>query len=342
MKNEKKSDTEAGKIPIKSIMVVESELKQDPYRVFNVAFALMTIIPFLIFFYLLATEFFGMDIFVGKTGLILTITLVIAVLGYYTGYLIINNMLDKVMFYAAEVRKSDELKTLFVASVSHEVRNPLAILRTNIFTISAGMAGDVNEEQKGILNTCYDTIKRISRLVDDLLNLYKIESGMVKADIAECDPDSLMKALAKENAVILEKKKIELITEISEDAKTILCDRDKILQVMHNFLSNAVKYVPEGSGRITMRIFRTAEGIKIECEDNGTGIPEDKVNKIFDKFERLGSKKEGIGLGLAISRNIIELHKGKIWAESRLGKWTKIIALLPFDPRKEKEKNNGK
>jgi len=247
-----------------------------------------------------------------------------------------------VMYFASEIRKSDELKTLFVASVSHEVRNPLAILRTNLFTMGEGLAGEVTEEQKSILDICYSTIKRISRLVDDLLNLYRIESGLITAEIKESDPEEMLGELAKESEVMLQKKKTKLITEVGSDVGTILCDKDKILQVMHNFLSNAIKYVPEETGRIKVGIYRVPEGVRVECEDNGEGIPADKVNKIFDKFERLGSKKEGIGLGLAISRNIVDLHKGKIWAESQIGKGTKIIALLPCNPEQEKEKENGK
>ncbi|MBU1784635.1 MAG: HAMP domain-containing histidine kinase, partial [Candidatus Omnitrophica bacterium] len=269
----------------------------------------------------------------GKVGGVLLIALGIAMLGYYVGYRRITRILDKIISYAVQVKKSNELKTLFVSSVSHEIRNPLAILRTNLFTIGEGQAGEVTGEQKKILETCYNTTKRISRLADDLLNLYKIESGMITADIKEHDTADMINNLVRENEILLDKNGIKLSTNIEKDVRTIRCDEDKILQVMNNLLNNAIKYTPE-NGRINFRVIKDAAGVKIECEDNGAGIPEDKIGKIFDKFERLGSKKEGIGLGLAISKNIVELHGGKIWAESQLGKGTKLTVLLPFDPKK--------
>ncbi len=325
----------------RNVLLKEHEMHEDPYRLFNIAFSLMTVIPFLIFFYLLVTELFGIEILTGKVGGILTITLGIAILGYYVGYRVITRILDKVIYYALQVKKSDELKTLFVSSVSHEVRNPLAILRTNLFTIDEGLAGEVTGEQKKILDVCYTTIKRISRLVDDLLNLYKIESGMVIAEIKEHNAVSMLENLVRENEILLNEKGIKLATNVGNDVQIIRCDEDKIVQVMNNLLSNAIKYTPE-NGKINFRIIKDTDGVKIECEDNGKGIPEGKVGKIFDKFERLGSKKEGIGLGLAISKNIVELHGGQIWAESQLGKGTKLTVLLPFYPKQEKETRDGR
>ena len=325
----------------RNLLLVEHELQENPYRGFNVAFALMTVIPFLIFFYLLVTEFFGIEILTGKVGGILSISLAVAILGYYLGYRIITRILDRIIYYALQVKKSDELKTLFVSAVSHEVRNPLTILRTNLFTIDKGLAGEVTKEQKKILDTCYSTIKRISRLAEDLLDLYKIEAGMVTAEIEEYDVVVMVENLVRENEVLLNKKSIKIATSVDKDVRKIRCDEGKILQVMNNLLSNAIKYTAE-KGAISFRVVKEATGVRIECEDNGVGMPQNKVGKIFDKFERLGSKKEGIGLGLAISKNIVELHGGKIWAESQLGKGSKLIVVLPFDPKKEKETEDGR
>jgi len=293
----------------------------------------MSIIPFLVFFYLLVSEFFGIEILAGRIGGILIITLEIALLGYCLGYRIVKNTIDRIIYLAERARINDEQKTTFVASVSHELRNPLAILRTNIFNLSSGLVGEIDGEQKEILDICYGTLRRIGKLVGGLLDLYKIETGMVDLEIKKYTPAGMIDTLVRENEVVLAEKGINISREIEDPTLSIWCDRDKIIQVLNNLLSNAVKYTAE-NGFIVFRLIKQEDGVRIECEDNGKGIPPDKLEKIFEKFERLGSKKEGVGLGLSIARNIIELHKGRLWAESEKGKGCKFIFALPFDPRK--------
>ncbi|MGD2279201.1 MAG: HAMP domain-containing sensor histidine kinase, partial [Candidatus Omnitrophota bacterium] len=126
-----------------------------------------------------------------------------------------------------------------------------------------------------------------------------------------------------------ERKKIKLTKDIGKDKGLVAkFDEEKIVQVVNNILSNAIKFSPENS-RVDVKAFTTDGFLRFECTDGGENIPADKLAKIFDKFERLDTDKKGSGLGLAIAKDIVELHKGKIWAESLKGKGNRFIFVLP-------------
>ena len=162
---------ETDKIDYKLIL---QELKENPYKKLNVAFSLMVIVPFLVFFYLLTSRLFTMNILIGNTGFILVVSLFISLCGFYIAYSILKNIFNKILFYAAHAKHSDQLKSTFVATVSHELKNPLASIKINIYNIFAGFIGQVSEEQKKVLGLCQSTIERMVRLVNGLLDLHKI------------------------------------------------------------------------------------------------------------------------------------------------------------------------
>lgn len=253
-----------------SYKLLLQELKEDPYRKFNFAFSLMVIIPFLVFLYLLANRLFTPDIFAGNVWVILFISFFISLCGFYVGFSILRNIFNKIVSYAVQAKHSDQLKSTFVATVSHELKNPLSSTKTNIYNIFAGFIGEINDEQKKVLELCQSIIERMVHLINDLLDLHKIEAGMV-------------------------------------DVKR---------------------------GVVTLRIYPQDSFARIECIDTGPGIASDKIDRLFNKFERLDITKEGTGLGLAITKDIVEMHKGRIHAESQVGKGTKFTIVLPRDLRK--------
>jgi two-component system sensor histidine kinase VicK len=132
--------------------------------------------------------------------------------------------------------------------------------------------------------------------------------------------------------VMLSKKRIKLLKGIVDKELSIWADEDKIMRVVNNLLSNAIKYTPEG-GEVSLKIYPADGFVRLECTDSGPGIPPDKLDKVFNKFERLDLSKEGTGLGLSITKDIVEMHKGKIWAESQSGAGTKFVVILPQDLR---------
>jgi len=316
-----------------SLMI--QELDGNPHRKFNTAFALMSIIPFLVFLYLLVGRLFTLDILSGNIGFIVAIAAFISVCGFCIGYSIINRILNKVIFYAAQAKHSDQLKSTFVANVSHELKNPLSVIEVNVFNLIKGLAGKVTENQKKVLDLCRDVVSRMVNLINSLLDLHKIEAGMAEGKRELCNFIQILDEQVKEFNAIFSKKHIKLEKEISSTDLALWGDREKIGRIINNLLGNAVKYTPDG-GAVNLKVLPDNNLLRIECANDGPSIPAEKLAKIFDKFERANLSEEGSGLGLAITKDIVEFHKGKIWVEDWVGKGSKFIVLLPRDLRRGK------
>jgi len=312
---------------------VLQELKENPYRKFNIAFALMTVIPFLAFFYLLVNTSSAFDALVGQAGGILSICIFIAVCGFGIGYIVINNMLKRLIVYAARLKKSDQLKSTVIAYVSHELKNPITIIKTNCSTLLEGLLGQLSENQQKLLALCSKITDRMTWLINDLLDMHKIEAGMVEMERERCDFLKLLESQINEFGPLVSKKGVRLVTELLDAELMIWADGGKLTQVVNNLLSNAIKNTPEGKS-VTVKAYPTEQFIRFEVADKGPGIPPDKLEKIFDKFERLDHSQEGTGLGLAITKDIVELHKGRIWVESLQGSGSTFVVVLPRDLRR--------
>ena len=310
------------------------ELKEDPLRKFRAAFVLMSLIPFLVFFYLILEKYLSFSIFAGRMGLIVFLTIVISILGFTLGYKILSGLLNRLMLYAARLKESDQLKSALVANVSHEVRTPLTIVKLGLANLTDGIVGKISEMQKNVIQGCQETVDRLIRMVNQLLDLSKIEAGKFMMKRSLLDMNSLIENELSNFSSLLKEKKLQLRKQIPTDSLKIWADRDKITQVFINLFDNAVKYTP-GSSRITVRLVDVNSDVRIEVEDTGKGIPADKLNKIFDKFERVAQGKVlGTGLGLPIAKDIVQMHHGRIWVESELKKGSKFVVLLPKDLRK--------
>lgn len=214
----------------------------------------------------------------------------------------------------------DQMKSEFISVVSHEIRTPLTSLRGSLGLLQGGVAGDINPEGAQLLDIAVNNSERLIRLINDILDLEKIESGtmelrMARVSVGEIVTRSLeeMQGLASENGVTIEQ---------DVEAADVMADGDTIVQVLTNLLSNAIKFSDVGK---TVLVTARKEGgrVKVSVKDHGRGIPSDMVGSIFDKFKQVDSsdsrEKGGTGLGLAISRAIVEQHDGKIWAESEIG-----------------------
>ncbi len=316
------------------VKLVLQELKENPFYKFNLAFSLMSVIPFLVFFYLLVSQLSSLNVLEGHVGLVLSLALFIAACGFIVGYGVLRSILSRVIFYAAQAKHSDQLKSVFVATVSHELKNPLTIIKTGISNIKNGLAGQINQAQEDILSTCQRIVERINRLINDLLDLHKIEAGMFEIKRKLCNLESILVKQIDEFESMLTKKRIKLRKESPDKDLSLWGDEDKLMQVINNLLSNAIKYTPD-NGNIDLKIYPCDGLVRIELVNTGDIIPQDKLDKIFDKFNRLDYSQEGTGLGLAITKDIVEMHKGKIWAESNPGVGNKFVVVLPCDLRKQ-------
>jgi len=228
-----------------------------------------------------------------------------------------------------KLKEIDRMKSDFVSNVAHEFRTPLTIIKGNVDMVVKGRIGDVTSEQKEMLDGAMNVANRLARLVNDLLDISRIESGKTKLKKERLNINKII----EENIIAFDRmikdKKQGLKKELAKDVPEIDADIDKITQVFVNLLSNAVKYSPEG-GAITVKTVNLEKEIMIEVSDTGEGMAQENIDKVFDKVTRVtAEKKEGTGLGLPIAKDIVVLHKGRIWVKSELGKGSQFYFALP-------------
>jgi signal transduction histidine kinase len=228
----------------------------------------------------------------------------------------------------SQLMELDRMKSDFVANVVHELRTPLTIIKGNLDNIDSGFAGDVQPKQKEIMSDVFKVINRLSRLINDLLDLSKIESGKMELNKEDLDIVTLADEVVKSFETLALSKHIAIVKEFPAQALHVNADRDKLTQVFVNLMANAIKFTDKGN--VVIRITGMEGEAQVEIQDTGPGIPEDQVDKIFDKFVRVvAEKKEGTGLGLPIAKDIIVLHKGRIRVESESGKGSRFIFVMP-------------
>ena len=228
-----------------------------------------------------------------------------------------------------KLQRLDKIKSDFVANVAHEFRTPLTIIKGNVDLVNKGGLGSVAPAQKELLDGAINIVNRLSRLVNDLLDISKIESGKM---VLKKEPVN-MNDIIEENLKIFDKlikdKKQRLQKDLAGDLPKINADLDKITQVFINLLSNAIKYTPE-SGGVAVKTVNLETEIMVEITDTGEGVAPEDMDKIFDKFTRVtAEKKEGTGLGLPIAKDIVVLHNGRMWVKSELGKGSQFYFTLP-------------
>lgn len=233
-----------------------------------------------------------------------------------------------------ERRALDRMKDEFVSTVSHELRTPLTSMRASLGLIASGALNNRPEKQKQMLSIAIGNTDRLSNLVNDILELERIGSGKAELQCASIDVDKLMHRAADLLSAMAAKTGIHFAFE----AQGVMAwaDADRILQTLTNLISNAIKFSPDG-GRILLRaVTLSADEAQLEVHDSGRGIPADKLEHIFGRFQQVDASDSrvmgGTGLGLAICRSIVAQHGGRIWAESMAGAGASFFFTLPTRP----------
>ena len=230
---------------------------------------------------------------------------------------------------------ANQHKSDFLANMSHELRTPLNAIIGFSEVLLEKMFGEVNEKQLDYLQDIHSSGKHLLSLINDILDLSKIEAGRMDLDIAEFDLRS-----ALQNAMTLVKERaqrhgIELNLEADEAIGAFRADERKFKQIMLNLLSNAVKFTPEG-GKIGVRARPVGNAVEIAVTDTGVGIAPEDQKIVFDEFKQVGrdytKKAEGTGLGLALTKRFVELHGGSIRLESTPGKGSTFTVTIPTPP----------
>lgn len=230
-----------------------------------------------------------------------------------------------------ELKAFDQLKDDFVYTVSHEFRLPLTIIQESIRQISEGMFGEINEKQMKYFNMSLRNIDRLKTLIDNMLDISKIEQGKLVIHETKFDIKDIITEVISDFSQKVEGKGLIIRHKLPAQTLEVIADRDKITQVFVNLIGNACKFTEKGS----IEVSTWTNGNHIECgvEDTGPGIAPKDLPLMFSKFHQIGRWEgkvdKGTGLGLVISKNIIELHGGRIYVESTLGQGSRFIFSLP-------------
>jgi len=231
-----------------------------------------------------------------------------------------------------KIKEIANMKSEFISNVSHELRTPMTAMKEGIDLVLDGLAGDINEEQKELLGIAKKNVDRLTRLINDVLDFQKLESGKMKFNLEANDVNQIVNDVYKIMVFPAKNVDLDFLLELDQNLPKVKFDSDKITQVLTNLVNNAMKFTEKGN--ITIKTSKTKDAVQVSVSDTGYGIKKEDLPKVFDGFEQLSSggqrKTGGTGLGLTISKEIVEQHGGKIWVESELGKGSKFMFTLPL------------
>jgi signal transduction histidine kinase len=230
------------------------------------------------------------------------------------------------------LKKMDKMKSEFVSMVSHEIRSPMNSVLMQIQVILDGLAGELTEKQRDILTRAHLKIENLAHMTTELLDLAKIESGLITLEREPVAMADLIRDQAAFHLPMAASASIEMVVDIPETLPFVLANRRNMDEVLSNLITNAIKYSP-GGGQITVSAFPVNGYLCIRVKDTGLGISEEDQGRIFQRFFRVKDEKtrfiNGTGLGLAIVKSILESHQGRIKLESRQGEGSTFSIFLP-------------
>jgi signal transduction histidine kinase len=240
-----------------------------------------------------------------------------------------------------KIKKAMEIKSQFVSTVSHELRTPLTALKEGIRLVVQEKTGQLNDEQKEFLNLAKRNVDRLARLINNVMDFQKLEADRMNFDFYENDINEVVKDAYDTMAPAAKSMGLDLQLKLEDNLPKVKIDRDRITQVMTNMVNNAIKFTEKGGITLTTR--RRENVIQVSVSDTGCGIRKEDLPRVFHEFEQLGQGGDrqtgGAGLGLAISKTIIEQHRGKICAESEYAKGATFHFVLPIKERRSKKRD---
>jgi signal transduction histidine kinase len=243
-------------------------------------------------------------------------------------------MNDELRRLYGELEAASRHKSEFLANMSHELRTPLNAIIGFSQVLRERMFGDVNAKQEEYLDDILSSGNHLLSLINDVLDLSKVEAGQVELEIA---PFSLREALERGVVMVREratKEGVQVELASVDGVDIVTGDERRIRQVIFNLLSNAVKFTPAG-GSVGVRAARVAGEVRVSVADMGPGLAVEDHERIFEEFQQTEAgieQREGTGLGLALSKRLVELHGGRIWVDSQLGKGSTFVFTLPARP----------
>jgi len=229
----------------------------------------------------------------------------------------------------AQLAELDRLKSDFISIASHELRTPLAL----ILGYASFLRDEADEAAGEQLDAVLQAAMQLRGLIEDMVNLSHLEAGSAELNPAEFTIQDLIHACLEAQQQFAVTKSLEIIQSMPETAMRVRADREKIRIVLNNLINNAIKFTPAG-GRIQLAVRPQTGMVAVSVVDTGIGIPENELSRVFDRFYQVEShltrREEGMGLGLCIARGMVELHGGRIWAESVPGRGSRFTFTLPI------------
>lgn len=243
---------------------------------------------------------------------------------------------EKVEKYSKELEDALRTKSDFTSMVSHELRTPLTAIKEGISLVADGTTGKLNKDQKEFLDIAKRNVDRLTRLINDVLDLQRLEAGMPFFNLVPNDINDVVNEVCNMMVTMVKDKALTLELKLDRKLPPVTFDKDKIIQVLMNLINNALKFTEKGG--ITVTTHRDGNAVMVSVRDTGPGIRPADIPRLFRRFEQLDTGTErkpgGTGLGLAISKEIIEMHGGKIWVESAFGEATTFSFNLPIIERR--------
>jgi signal transduction histidine kinase len=232
----------------------------------------------------------------------------------------------------SQLQELDRMKDAFLSMVTHELRTPLTVIAGTTEMFDSGIYGELTVRQSEMIRQIALQAHRLRQLVNDLLDLSKMEAGMIGLRREMLDPHSLVSATIEQLATVAAQSGVILRNQVSHNLPEVNCDGQRIEQVLANLVSNAIKFTAAG-GQVAISSEVEPGHIRFIVADTGHGIPAEALPRVFDKFFQVQSSTEsgakGTGLGLAIVKHIVELHGGEVKAESEAGKGSRFSFTLP-------------
>jgi signal transduction histidine kinase len=244
----------------------------------------------------------------------------------------VNSTSDELQRVHRELESASRHKSDFLATMSHELRTPLNAIIGFSEVLHEQMFGELNERQLAYVNDVLDAGKHLLSLINDVLDLAKIEAGHMELQLSEVSIPDVLRSAVSMHAERASRGGLELALQTEPEVITITADERRVRQVVFNLLSNAVKFTPSG-GQIDVSARQENGSVEIAVADTGPGIAADDLEAIFEEFEQTtaGKQAEGTGLGLPLSRKLVELHGGRLWAESEPGHGSTFRFTLPLN-----------
>jgi len=245
----------------------------------------------------------------------------------------VNRMNDELRRLYSELETASRHKSEFLASMSHELRTPLNAIIGFSQVLRQRLYGEINDKQAEYLDDILSSGNHLLSLINDVLDLSKVEAGQVELELATF---SLRETLERGVVTVRERATsvgVHVSLDLAPDVDLVYGDERRVRQVVFNLLSNAVKFTPEG-GSVVVASARVAGEVQVSVTDTGQGIAPEDHDRIFAEFQQTDvglSQREGTGLGLALSKRLVELHGGRIWVESELGHGSRFVFTLPIE-----------